>query len=60
MQALVQEVIRDFEPETADRSVRWQIADLPVVRGDQAMLRVVLVNLISNSLKFTRLVRRQK
>jgi signal transduction histidine kinase len=50
---LVQEVIRDFEPETRGRNIRWHVADLPVVSGDRAMLRMVLVNLLSNALKFT-------
>jgi len=52
--ALVREVIREFEPETHDRAVRWTIAKLPTVAGDRAMLRVVLVNLLSNALKFTK------
>ncbi|MEW5960111.1 MAG: PAS domain S-box protein, partial [Chloroflexota bacterium] len=51
---LVQEVIRDFEPETRDRAIHWRIAALPIVTGDRAMLRLVLVNLLSNALKFTR------
>jgi light-regulated signal transduction histidine kinase (bacteriophytochrome) len=51
---LVREVIRELEPETEGRTLHWQIADLPVVMGDRAMLRVVLVNLIANALKFTR------
>ncbi|CAG0964054.1 partial two-component system, NarL family, sensor histidine kinase EvgS, partial [Anaerolineae bacterium] len=50
---LTHEVIREFEPETGGRNIHWQIADLPVVTGDRAMLRIVLVNLISNALKFT-------
>lgn len=52
--ALVRDVIGEFTPETGGRSVRWVVEGLPVVRGDAAMLRVVLVNLMSNALKFTR------
>ncbi len=51
---LVREVIQELEPETRNRTIQWQIGDLPRVTGDRAMLRVVLVNLISNALKFTR------
>jgi PAS domain S-box-containing protein len=53
LNGLVQEVIRDFGPETRGRDIHWRIADLPVVTGDRAMLRVALVNLLSNALKFT-------
>jgi PAS domain S-box-containing protein len=51
---LVQEILGQSELDTGAREVDWRIGTLPVVRGDKAMLRVVLVNLISNALKFTR------
>jgi signal transduction histidine kinase len=46
-------VIRELDPDTQGRTIDWRISELPVVNGDRAMLRVVLVNLISNALKFT-------
>jgi PAS domain S-box-containing protein len=51
---LTQEVIREFETETKNRDIHWCVDDLPVVTGDFSMLRIVMVNLISNALKFTR------
>ena len=50
---LVQELIREFEPETGNRNIHWRFGELPVVTGDRTMLHMVLVNLISNALKFT-------
>jgi len=50
---LLREVLVDFEADTKKRHVAWEIHPLPVVRADRALLRMVLVNLISNAVKFT-------
>jgi len=50
---LVQEVLGDFQGETKERNIAWEIRPLPPVRADRPLLRMVLVNLISNAVKFT-------
>ena len=54
LNALVRDVMQELKPDIAGRDVHWRIAELPVVTGDGAMLRIVFVNLIANALKFTR------
>jgi PAS domain S-box-containing protein len=50
---LVQDALGDFQAETKERKIAWIIHPLPGVRADRALLRLVLVNLISNAVKFT-------
>jgi light-regulated signal transduction histidine kinase (bacteriophytochrome) len=50
---LVRETLGDFQAETKGRNIEWIIHPLPAVWADRALLRLVLVNLISNAVKFT-------
>jgi PAS domain S-box-containing protein len=51
---LVREAITEVQQDAGGRNIVWKIADLPEFYGDRSMLRLVLVNLISNAIKFTR------
>jgi len=53
LDALVRETAGDFQAETAARNIVWNIQPLPPVQADRALLRMVLVNLMSNAVKFT-------
>jgi PAS domain S-box-containing protein len=54
LEALVREVIAELEAETKDRKIEWQVARLPAISGDPAMLKMALTNLLSNAVKYTR------
>jgi signal transduction histidine kinase/DNA-binding response OmpR family regulator len=57
LNALVDQALEHLEQELHMRSVDWRIAKLPLARCDPALIRQVFVNLIANSLKYTRLRR---
>jgi chemotaxis family two-component system sensor kinase Cph1 len=51
---LVQEIRTGLAAEIGERRVEWKVDELPTVRGDLAMLRLVVQNLLSNAVKYTR------
>jgi len=52
--AMVDEVIRELQPDLQGRQVEWKIGELPSVQADPAMLRQVWANLLGNAVKYTR------
>jgi PAS domain S-box-containing protein len=51
---LVNEVLEVLQLDAQGRKIVWQIDYLPEAEGDQTMLRLIWLNLISNALKYTR------
>jgi PAS domain S-box-containing protein len=53
LSALVSDVQREFQARIGNRDVVWKLGHLPEVQADPALLRQVVVNLISNALKYS-------
>jgi PAS domain S-box-containing protein len=53
LEMLIRRTLTDFQPETKGRNIVWIIDTLPKIWADPDLLLLVLVNLISNALKFT-------
>ena len=51
---LIRSVVAEVAPDTEGRKIAWRIGNLPICYGDPAMLRLMLGNLVSNAVKFTR------
>ena len=54
MDDMVKEVLGELAGETNGRNIEWDIHSLPGVVGDRSMMKQVWVNLLSNSVKYTR------
>ena len=54
LEQLVQEAVSEVRQDGNERKIAWKIDPLPEWYGDRSMLRLALVNLISNAVKFTR------
>jgi PAS domain S-box-containing protein len=50
---VVNEAIDELQPDTKNRNIQWKINVLPQVKGDVSLIRAVMINLISNALKFS-------
>lgn len=54
MNELVRDLVRELATEARQRSVEWEIAELPEVIADPVLLRLAVRNLLSNAVKYTR------
>jgi light-regulated signal transduction histidine kinase (bacteriophytochrome) len=53
VEQLARDVVAELQTYTAGRNIAWNIHPLPPVCADRGLLRLALVNLISNAVKFT-------
>jgi len=53
LQQLVQEAMQELREETQGRDIAWKISPLPDVLADRSMMRLVMINLLANAVKFT-------
>jgi signal transduction histidine kinase len=52
---LVKDVVAEIGQDARGRDIVWKVGALPICYGDRSMLRLVVVNLVSNAVKFTRM-----
>ena len=53
-QALVEEVVRELEPEAAGRAIEWHVGQMASAQCDRVLMKQALGNLLSNAVKYTR------
>jgi light-regulated signal transduction histidine kinase (bacteriophytochrome) len=54
LKQLVDDVVAEIAQDAKGRDIAWKVGALPVCYGDRSMLRLVVINLVSNAVKFTR------
>jgi light-regulated signal transduction histidine kinase (bacteriophytochrome) len=54
LNSLLNDVLKDLQPECAKRDIRWQIGELPSVECDPGLMKQVFMNLVSNAVKYSR------
>jgi PAS domain S-box-containing protein len=54
LDALVAGIVTDLKRENAGREIEWNVQKLPFVECDPGLIRQVFVNLLSNSVKYSR------
>lgn len=52
---LVQQIQKELAIETTDRQITWRIDTLGTIEADPGLIRVLMMNLISNSVKYTQM-----
>jgi signal transduction histidine kinase len=53
LNGLLTDCLTELKPDTLNRAIEFKIGALPVVQGDRPLLRLVLLNLMSNAIKYT-------
>ncbi|MES2307608.1 MAG: response regulator [Verrucomicrobiota bacterium] len=54
MNDLVEDVVSGMKSECEGRTITWKVSELPKLKCNYSLMRQVFVNLISNSVKYTR------
>jgi chemotaxis family two-component system sensor kinase Cph1 len=54
LRPVIDQILREFQPDIQHRDIEWVIHELPRTYGDAAYLHLALRNLISNAVKYTR------